>query len=536
MLLLSRLFFALTGSLLCHCFAVSAAMNEVPSKPAEIADNAAPVRLFVAIDSIPKLARQKLIQEISLSGLGLQNLPALKMLPPETDKLLYQAQVGPYVFDISIDGKFSMHSSRFSNANHMLFADVDYADVIRETLSWLDESRMVVYEPTSSIQHTLTIFTDTTCPFSQNLHQEIPTLNAAGVRVRYLPFPRLGEHSQGLYDMTRIWCSAERQENLDAGFSGFPMDEEDCRSDLEFSITLGNALGLMGTPTILFEGGSASTGYSSAHDLLQYLDEGVLLPTTTFSWIGEQDTPEQMLSEPVEVVTPPVQISQLLKTELKALKLNNFNPEYIRFTKSDTFYLAEVGSYLFQISEDSNYLFQSNLLEKHPELFDSQVQQIRRQMMDMLDESSMIVFEPTLPAGQAGQMQVKHTLSLFVDASCPFCTSQYQEIPYLRNAGVRIRYLAFPKNGLESAEADLLARAWCLQDIEALLLNPEKLKTSPPPSTSCKESVAAHYLLGRSLELFGTPGIVLETGEAISGYVSFDELMEYMETPQVILE
>ncbi|MDA0146411.1 hypothetical protein OCT63_19480 [Vibrio sp. RW] len=54
------------------------------------------------------------------------------------------------------------------------------------------DEQFVVYEPNADTEYrgTLTIGTDFTCRVCQSFHQLIPTLNAEGIKVRYMPYPR----------------------------------------------------------------------------------------------------------------------------------------------------------------------------------------------------------------------------------------------------------------------------------------------------------------------------------------------------------
>ena len=67
----------------------------------------------------------------------------------------------------------------------------------RDLLESFPAEDMVVYPAEGDEKASLKVFTDTTCPFCRRLHQEVPELQAAGVAVRYLPFPRSGPDGPG---------------------------------------------------------------------------------------------------------------------------------------------------------------------------------------------------------------------------------------------------------------------------------------------------------------------------------------------------
>ncbi|WP_414736189.1 thioredoxin fold domain-containing protein [Halomonas elongata] len=61
----------------------------------------------------------------------------------------------------------------------------------------------------------MTVFTDISCPYCQQLHQDIPQLNAAGITVHYLPYPRQGLSSAVAQRMASIWCSKYPRHAMD---------------------------------------------------------------------------------------------------------------------------------------------------------------------------------------------------------------------------------------------------------------------------------------------------------------------------------
>src|SRR5690606_21402114 len=58
-----------------------------------------------------------------------------------------------------------------------------------------------------------------------------------------------------------------------------------------------------------------------------------------------------------------------------------------------------------------------------------------------IDESEMIIFEPD------GERLA--TLTVFTDLDCPYCRRLHGEIEALNGMGIAVRYLAFPRQGLE---------------------------------------------------------------------------------------
>jgi thiol:disulfide interchange protein DsbC len=113
---------------------------------------------------------------------------------------------------------------------------------------------------------------------------------------------------------------------------------------------------------------------------------------------------------------------------------------------------------------------------------------------------------------------------VFFDDTCFYCQKLHQEVPQLNKSGVEVRYLAYPRAGVNSDAARQLASAWCAdnrQETLAKLINKETV----PENVCANNPIAAQYQLGGELGVRGTPAIITQTGQMIPGYQTADELM-----------
>ncbi|GHB26569.1 DsbC family protein [Salinicola rhizosphaerae] len=118
----------------------------------------------------------------------------------------------------------------------------------------------------------VTVFTDTTCPYCQKLHQEINQLTQAGIAVRYVPFPRAGTHSLAANHLAQVLCSQLPTEAMTRAFRGDPLQVtpvDSCRSAVEDGFALGEQFGVQGTPSIVLPNGEMGEGYVPAQQLIQ---------------------------------------------------------------------------------------------------------------------------------------------------------------------------------------------------------------------------------------------------------------------------
>mgnify|MGYP001823536606 CR=1 FL=1 len=140
----------------------------------------------------------------------------------------------------------------------------------------------------------------------------------------------------------------------------------------------------------------------------------------------------------------------------------------------------------------------------------------RLAMLEALDEKDMIVFAPS--------GEEKAEITVFTDTTCFYCQKLHREVPELNRRGVKVRFLAYPRSGMDSAGARQLVGAWC-SDTPQETLTALKNKEQVPVSACDNNPVAAQYQLGQQMGIRGTPAMITESGQMIPGYQSADQLM-----------
>ena len=141
-------------------------------------------------------------------------------------------------------------------------------------ISTFPETDMVIYPAKGTEKAVITIFTDTDCPFCRRLHQQVPELQQAGVKVRYIAYPRGGKIGDTYKTMQSVWCAKDRAQAMsdakhDIDFAG----RTDCAGAkaVDAGYDLGNDLDIQGTPAIILPDGELISGYRPATELLQQL-------------------------------------------------------------------------------------------------------------------------------------------------------------------------------------------------------------------------------------------------------------------------
>lgn len=180
-----------------------------------------------------------------------------------------------------------------------------------------------------------------------------------------------------------------------------------------------------------------------------------------------------------------------------------------------------VGGSLFYISSDGRYVVHGDLidLDAHLNISDQRRALARKQVFEGLDEKGFIDFPSSLPT-------TKKTLYVFTDIDCAYCRKMHTEVGRLNQAGIRVRYLAFPRSGLKGPSFDKAVGVWCAPNRqEALTQAKLGLATNSP---KCDNPVAKEFELGNAMGVSGTPAVYTDQGKHIGGYVPAEEMIKML--------
>jgi thiol:disulfide interchange protein DsbC len=192
----------------------------------------------------------------------------------------YQAFFNNEMIYVSADGRFIftgnlIELSEQAPINHTQAAianrDARQAPMRAETIAQLDESDMVVFKATNE-KHVITIFTDVDCAYCRKLHKEMPQLNAAGITVRYLAYPRAGLGSTAHKKLVSIWCSPNKQAAMNEAKLNRKFSDITCQNPLDQHFNLTRKFNLSGTPSLILEDGELIGGYLPVDDLVAHLE------------------------------------------------------------------------------------------------------------------------------------------------------------------------------------------------------------------------------------------------------------------------
>ncbi|WON77951.1 bifunctional protein-disulfide isomerase/oxidoreductase DsbC [Serratia sp. UGAL515B_01] len=110
----------------------------------------------------------------------------------------------------------------------------------------------------------------------------------------------------------------------------------------------------------------------------------------------------------------------------------------------------------------------------------------------------------------------KHVITVFTDITCGYCRKLHEQMQEYNDLGITVRYLAFPRQGVNSQTGKDMQSIWCTAD-KAKAFD-AGMKGDPISPATCKTDIAKQYKLGIQFGVQGTPAIVLKNGMMIPGY------------------
>lgn len=140
------------------------------------------------------------------------------------------------------------------------------ATTAQDALKAVDKKDMVIYPAEGATKAIIYAFTDADCGYCRKLHSEIDDINARGVEVRYLAWPRSQE---SVPKMEAIWCSEDRHAAMNQAKIGANIQAPSCVNPVQEHMALGTKLGVRGTPAIFTEAGQQIGGYLPAAQLAE---------------------------------------------------------------------------------------------------------------------------------------------------------------------------------------------------------------------------------------------------------------------------
>lgn len=213
-------------------------------------------------------------------------------------------------------------------------------------------------------------------------------------------------------------------------------------------------------------------------------------------------------------------IEQIPEKEIRAhlaQLLPSITVDQIKVAPIEGFYEITIGTNIVYMTTDLKYIFQGDILniKARKNLTEAVRSDARAKLLKRIDKADYIEFASN---------NEQHVIYVFTDIDCGYCRKLHRDVSELNDKGISVRYLAFPRAGLDSKTAKKMRDVWCAD-------NPQQALTAAKngqsvPVKSCQSPIAKEYELGQQLGIRGTPATFLQNGQQLSGYMPPDQLLD----------
>ncbi|SMY37334.1 Thiol:disulfide interchange protein DsbC precursor [Photobacterium malacitanum] len=124
----------------------------------------------------------------------------------------------------------------------------------------------------------------------------------------------------------------------------------------------------------------------------------------------------------------------------------------------------------------------------------------------------------------------KYVVTVFTDTSCGYCRKLHNEMQGYNDAGITVRYLAFPRGGERSSNFNQMSAIWGAKDRVKAMHDAKNGTFDESKITPRPDLVMEQYQLGVAMGVNGTPAIVLEDGMMIPGYQPPAALLQLLDS------
>ena len=232
---------------------------------------------------------------------------------------------------------------------------------------------------------------------------------------------------------------------------------------------------------------------------------------------GEADKPvsdsmaKRVLS-PIKQLRPDLLITDVRFSHVEGIYKAKIQGNPVFFSADGRFFIA---GEMYQVTDRQLVNLQEEELRKAEAAFAPE----RAKILGTVNKEDMVIF----PA--KGEM--KAHVYVFTDIDCGFCRKLHRQMDEMQAKGIEVRYLGFPRAGVNSKSAQKLATTWCSG-------NPRRVMTRFKQGENialrpCEPNpIANQYELGRKIGVRGTPAIVLASGQMVPGAVSTQRLIDIL--------
>ena len=178
------------------------------------------------------------------------------------------------------------------------------------------------------------------------------------------------------------------------------------------------------------------------------------------------------------------------------------------------------GAEISYLTADGKFFVDGNLydMDTKENLSEARRATARAALISAVPESQMLIFGPPNP---------QYTITVFTDVDCGYCRKLHSEIAELNRLGVRVRYMFYPRTGPGTDSWYKAEAVWCSANRNEALTR-AKAGGELDMKRACGQTpVEREYNLGQAIGVRGTPAIVTDGGDYISGYLPPRDLVHH---------
>lgn len=138
---------------------------------------------------------------------------------------------------------------------------------------------------------------------------------------------------------------------------------------------------------------------------------------------------------------------------LKKLREVGLSIEHIEPSPVKDIYTVISREGVSYVSKDGDYIFTGSLFHVNGKDVENTTEQaILKGVREFATKTKSIEYKSA---------NEKYRLAVFTDITCGFCQKLHQDLQSYLDAGISIKFLAFPRAGLNSVVAGNMAKIWC---------------------------------------------------------------------------
>lgn len=215
----------------------------------------------------------------------------------------------------------------------------------------------------------------------------------------------------------------------------------------------------------------------------------------------DSKTAEQQLRESLSELAPDLPITAIAESPLPGV------------------YEVVSDGQIYYLTPDGRYMVEGSIidLENRVNLSEQRRGNLQLALIHDVPEDQMVVFNNETN-------DATRWITVFTDTDCGYCQKLHREIDTITAADIKVRYLMFPRAGMESASFRELQSVWCADDQQEAMTAAKTGGTVA--EASCENPIQSHVDLAGRVGLRGTPLIYLDDGTKIPGYRPANELIK----------